>query len=248
MKYLAFIISIVVATSAYAEEKIDDRFLDDNSDKPWHISADEISYDEKANHYIASGNVVTTKKDIKITADFVRFNYKTMKLFASGHLFMTTKEDFLTGSSLEIDIEAKTGTIYNGTIFIKENHFYIKGNTINKVGDDTYTADKASISTCDGDEPAWKITGRNLKITIEGYGLAKHAAFWIKSVPVMYTPYIIFPVKLKRQTGLLVPQMSYSDRNGAEYIQPFFWAIHKSSDATIYVKHFYAMFAGKCPA
>lgn len=237
MKYLAFIISIVVAIAAYAEEKIHERFPDDSSDQPWHIIADEISYDEKVNHYIASGNVVATKKDIKITADFVRFNYKTMKVFASGHVFMTSKEDFLTGSSLEIDLEAETGTIYEGTLFIKENHFYIKGHTIKKVGDNTYTADKASISTCDGDEPAWKITGRNLKVTIEGYGFAKHAAFWIKRVPMMYTPYFIFPVKLKRQTGLLVPQMSYSDRNGLEYTQPFFWAINQSTDATFYEHH-----------
>ncbi|MCJ2534264.1 MAG: LPS assembly protein LptD, partial [Candidatus Thermoplasmatota archaeon] len=39
---------------------------------------------------------------------------------------------------------------------------------------------------------------------------------------------------LKRQTGLLSPQYAYSSRNGIEYIQPFFWAINKSSDATFY--------------
>lgn len=237
MKYFAFILSIMVAISAYASEKIHDRFPDADSDKPWHINAEKITYDEKADIYIASGNVSITKNDIKISADFVRFNYKTMKVDASGHVLLTSKEEFLTGSSLEFDLETKTGIIYNGTIFLKENHFYIRGDLIKKVGEHTYTADKASISTCDGDKPAWKITGRNLKITIEGYGFVKHAAFWIKDIPVMYMPYMVFPVKLKRQTGLLPPQMSYSDRNGVEYIQPFFWAINKSSDATFYEHH-----------
>ncbi len=224
----------MVAVSAYASEKIYDQFSDADSDKPWHINAEKITYDEKADIYIASGNVSITKNDIKISADFVRFNYKIMKVDASGHVFLTSKEDFLTGSSLEFDLETKTGTIYNGTIFLKENHFYIRGNLIKKVGEYTYTADKASISSCDGDKPAWKITGKNLKITIEGYGFIKHAAFWIKDIPVMYMPYMAFPVKLKRQTGLLSPQYAYSSRNGIEYIQPFFWAINKSSDATFY--------------
>jgi len=237
MKYFAFVISIMIAISAYATEKTQDRFIDIDPDKPWHLSADEISYDDKNNQYIASGNVVITKKDIQISADFVLFNYKTMNVIATGHVLVTVKEDFLAGSSLEFDLETETGTIDDGTIFIKANHFYIKGDNIKKTGDDTYTADKASISTCDGDKPAWKITGRNLKITIEGYGFAKHATFWIKSIPVMYTPYIVFPVKLKRQTGLLPPQMGYSTRNGIEYTQPFFWAINKSSDATFYEHH-----------
>jgi LPS-assembly protein len=69
---------------------------------------------------------------------------------------------------------------------------------------------------------------------VEGYGFVKHAALWAKKAPVLYTPFMVFPVKLKRQTGLLAPQFGYSDRRGAEYIQPFFWAIDESSDATFY--------------
>jgi LPS-assembly protein len=69
---------------------------------------------------------------------------------------------------------------------------------------------------------------------VEGYGFVKHAALWAKKVPVLYSPFLVFPVKLKRQTGLLAPQFGYSDRKGGEYIQPFFWAINESSDATFY--------------
>jgi LPS-assembly protein len=136
-----------------------------------------------------------------------------------------------------MNLEAETGTVYNGTIFFKENHFYIKGDKIQKVGKDSYAVEKASITTCDSDKPAWKITGRNLKVTIEGYGFVKHAALWAKKVPVLYTPFLVFPVKLKRQSGLLAPQIGYSDRKWEEYIQPLYWAINESSDATFYLHH-----------
>ena len=178
-----------------------------------------------------------TKEDKKLTADFIRFDQKAMKVYAKGHVVMTARQDTLTGTSMEMNLEAETGTVYNGTIFMKENHFYIKGDTIQKIGKDSYAVDKASITTCDGEKPAWKITGRNLKVTIEGYGFVKHAALWAKKVPVLYTPFFVFPVKLKRQSGLLAPQIGSSDRKGTEFNQPFYWAINESSDATFYLHY-----------
>jgi LPS-assembly protein len=45
---------------------------------------------------------------------------------------------------------------------------------------------------------------------------------------------MIFPAKTKRQTGLLLPDIGYSDRNGMELEVPFFWAISNQMDATFY--------------
>lgn len=237
MACLALILFILIATSVSASAEGQSKLLKDDPKEPWHIVADEIRYDYKANQYVAIGNVTITKQDKNLSADYIRFDQKNMKAFADGHVIMTAGQDILTGSSMEMDLNAETGTIYNGTIFLQENHFYIKGDKLKKVGKDSYTADKASITTCDGDRPAWKITGRNLKITLEGYGFVKHAALWAKKIPVLYTPFLVFPVKLKRQSGLLAPQFGYSDRKGTEYNQPFYWAINQSSDATFYVHH-----------
>jgi LPS-assembly protein len=235
--YLVLILFILIVTSIYASAEGKSRLLKDDPKEPWHIIADEIHYDDNANKYIAKGNVIITKQDKNLSADYVRFDQKNMKAFADGHVIMIVGQDILTGSSMEMDLNTETGTVYNGTIFLQENHFYIKGDKLKKVGKNSYTADKASVTTCDGDRPAWKITGRNLKITIEGYGFVKHAALWVKKIPVLYTPFLFFPAKLKRQSGLLAPQFGYSDRKGMEYTQPFYWAINQNSDATFYLDY-----------
>lgn len=245
MKYFVFIFIILISISAYtssvyaleeATDQLSDQLSgkDDDPNEPWHIAADEIIHDHKKDRYFATGNVVLTKKDRKLTADFVRLDHKNMILYATGHIIMTTGEDILSGTSLEMNLETETGRLYDGTIFFSANHFYIKGNKIEKVGKDSYTADKAIISTCDGDRPAWKITGKNLKVTFDGYGHINYATLWAKNIPVLYSPFLVFPVKLKRQSGFLPPQMGSSDRKGLEYIQPYFWAIDKSSDMTFY--------------
>jgi len=211
-------------------------FQDDKT-VPWHIVADEITYDDKTNVYTGRGRVVITKKNKNLSADYVQFDQKTMEVSADGHVVMTVGENILTGSRMEMNLNSETGTVYDGTIFLQENHFYIKGDKIQKVGKDSYTADKASVSSCDGDRPAWKITGRNIKVTVEGYGVVKHAALWAKKVPVLYSPILVFPAKLKRQSGLLAPQFGYDDRKGAVYLQPLYWAINESSDATFYAHY-----------
>ncbi|HUV77152.1 MAG TPA: LPS assembly protein LptD [Desulfobacterales bacterium] len=225
---------MVVLIFGHASAQDTSGLFQDDKNVPWHIVADEITYDDKTNVYTGRGRVVITKKNKNLSADYVRFDQKTMKVSADGHVVMNVGENILTGSRMEMNLDSETGTVYDGTIFLQENHFYIKGDKIQKVGEDSYTADKASVSSCDGDQPAWKITGRNLKITMEGYGVVKHAALWAKKVPVLYTPYLVFPAKLKRQSGLLAPQFGYDDRKGAVYLQPLYWAINESSDATFY--------------
>lgn len=209
----------------------------DDPGEPWHISADKITYDDHSNRYLASGNVSITKKEKKLSADFVRFDQQTSKVLAAGHVFVAIGDDVLTGEKLEMDLNTEIGTLYDGTVFLKANHFYIKGNKIQKIDKDAYASDTACFTTCDGEDPAWKITGKNLKVTIEGYAFVSHTTLWAKNLPVLYMPWLVFPAKTKRQSGLLAPQFGYSDRKGLEYAQPLFWAISPSSDATFYLHH-----------
>lgn len=225
---------IVPATEPFAREGGFDAFSDGNADQPWHISADEIDYDQQNDLYTAEGNVRISKSGRDIFADYIRFNRTTLEAVAQGHVKMLAGDDFLAGERLEINLDDETGTLFDGIIFIKENHFYIRGEKLQKIGPYSYAAEKASVSTCDGDSPDWKITGKDLEVTLEGYGMVKHAALWAKQVPVLYSPYLVFPVKLKRQSGLLVPQIGYSDRKGIEINQPLYWAVSDSSDVTFY--------------
>jgi LPS-assembly protein len=105
---------------------------------------------------------------------------------------------------------------------------------IKKVGEKTYSIDEASLTTCDGENPDWRITGKKVKIKEDGQGTAQHATMWARKMPVLYTPYFYYPARTKRQTGFLFPEGGISDRLGIYYNQPFFWAIDESSDATFY--------------
>lgn len=203
----------------------------------WHISALMVTYDDERKLYIAEDDVVITGGATRLEADYVEFSNKTKDAFAQGNVLLISGQDSITCNAMQINLLTEKGTINKGTIFIQENNFYINGENIKKTGQFTYSADKGSITSCAGDTPDWKITGKNIKVTVEGYGNASHTVLWAKKIPALYSPYLSFPVKTKRQTGFLIPRITSSDRKGFEYEQPLFLAISQNMDASIYADY-----------
>ncbi|MCP4748229.1 MAG: LPS-assembly protein LptD [Desulfobacteraceae bacterium] len=226
------ITSIFVSVSPARENKTG---KDTESSDPWQINADNIHFDREQNAYLAEGNVSLTRKGKTLTADRVWLNQTTNNALAEGQVRLISGKDRLTGKRFRLNLKNEIGVLTEGSIFFDKNHIYLSADEIQKTGKNTYVAQNASITTCDGLKPSWRIKSRKMKITLEGYGQAKHASIWTKSVPVFYSPYLVFPVKSKRQSGLLLPKFDASSRLGTQYQQGLFWAINDSSDATLYL-------------
>ena len=206
-------------------------------DAVWHINADRLVYKETGEVYQAFGDVSIQKGETRLSADAVRVNRKTMEAEASGNVTLKTARDFISGSRMQLNLEDHTGVVQDGLIFIEKQNFYIRGDTIKKTGKSSYHIRRGSFTSCDGSAPDWQVTGRDLSVSVDGYGTVRHAALWARKLPLVYLPYFIFPAKKERQSGLLAPEIGYSDDNGMEYIQPYFWAINRSTDATFYYHH-----------
>ena len=203
----------------------------------WHIEALMVTYDNERELYVAEDNVVITGGKTRLEADYVEFSNKTKDAFAQGNVLFISGGDTITCNAMQINLASEKGTINKGTIFIQDGNYYITGENFRKTGEFTYDAAKGTITTCNGDTPDWKITGKNIQVTIEGYGKASHTAVWAKNLPVLYSPYLVFPVKNKRQTGLLFPRVTSSERKGFEYAQPLYIALSRNADATLYAHY-----------
>lgn len=214
-----------------------DAVTDVDGEQPWIIDADRLQYDEEKLQYVAEGNVVINKGNNTLRADYIRFDSRTKTAFARGNVSIASGDDILTGSSIELNLENQTGTLYGGYMYLRENNFHVSGEKIEKLEGNTYVIENANVTTCDGDVPDWKIHGKNIKITLEGYGFVKGATMRARDVPFLYVPYFVFPAKTKRQSGLLIPELGASDRWGYFLNQPLFWAINESSDATFYYNY-----------
>ena len=205
------------------------------NENPVVIEAEEMKYNNFTDVYDFHGSVIITYEEGTLKADDVQLDNKNSIATAQGNAFLSKGADNMAGDKIIFNIESKTGTSYNSKVFLAKNHFYIKGAKIEKTGEDSYYIEKPSATTCDGDNPDWQVAGSEMNVTIEGYGLMKNARFLTKGLPVFYSPFIPFPAKTKRQSGFLLPYLSYSqDKDGVDVELPFFWAISPEMDATFY--------------
>ncbi len=236
--YLAIFLSLVFAGSlADAKALFSKEKLAEDKGVPWKITAKSLSYNQKTSVYRAKGDVLIVRGDQALSAQEAMYNRQTGVAKVSGAVRLKSGDDILTGEKGVFNLLEQTGKIENGRLFLKQNHYYLSGGTMEKIGKSTYVIKKCRLTTCCGKNPAWSITGSEVKVTVEGYGEVKHAAFRVKNWPFLYVPYMIFPAKTKRQTGLLPPRLGYSSRNGADIEMPFFWAISQQTDATLYERY-----------
>ncbi len=90
------------------------------------------------------------------------------------------------------------------------------------------------FTTCPGDDPEWMLSARELELRHEdGVGVARGAKLRLGDVPVLYLPWMTFPIDDRRKTGFLYPSIGTANDNGLELSIPFYWNIAPHQDATI---------------
>jgi len=202
---------------------------------PVHIRSDTLSYDREQGMFVAEGHVEITRGTVTLQADRVELNEVTNDVVASGHVVLREGEDVLKCDRLELNLRTQMGSIVNGTLFAKKGNFHITGERAERLGERTYRVYGGSFTTCDIKSPDWKFTAKQVDVTLEGYAVVRGPIFYIKGVPVLYIPLGVFPVKLERQTGFLMPKLGSSNKFGPEVFTAFYWAIAKNMDATFYL-------------
>ncbi|RLB27895.1 MAG: hypothetical protein DRH11_18020, partial [Deltaproteobacteria bacterium] len=221
--------------AAWAEEILSkERLLGPDNNVPLEIKAQRLSYRGKEGLYVAEGDVVIRRNEYTLSAQKATYNPRTGVAKASGEVRFESGRDILTGERGTFNLKDHTGRIEEGTLFLKENHFYFKADVAEKLDDGSYMIESCVFTTCNGENPVWTITGKHVKVSVGGYGEVNDAAFRVYDMPLLYVPYAVFPAKTKRQTGFLRPGFGYSGRNGLDFELPFFWVISDKVDATFY--------------
>jgi lipopolysaccharide assembly outer membrane protein LptD (OstA) len=112
----------------------------------------------------------------------------------------------------------------------------MEGEEIVKTGDRTYTFEGGRFTTCrcpdDGADP-WEIRAASADLEVEGYAVARNTTMNILGVPILWMPWMLYPIKTERDSGFLFPEFGYRSRTGYEVGLPFFWAAAPNVNVTL---------------
>jgi LPS-assembly protein len=199
------------------------------------IDAESITYEQKEDTVSAKGNVVIRRGDTVLRADAVRLNRRTSEADATGGATLTTPNGVVQAKEMHVDLDEETGLLLDAHVQSPTLGYTLTGKRIEKGLGQRYRIENGKFTTCNCEDgvPSWSVSGKSLDVEMNGYGKLQGGTFNILDVPVLPIPRAAFPVGRERQSGLLLPRVGVSDRRGFQILQPFYWAINKSQDATI---------------
>ncbi|HEX4960003.1 MAG TPA: LPS assembly protein LptD [Thermoanaerobaculia bacterium] len=205
-------------------------------------SAANLEY-KREDYAVLTGNVQLRYQDIDLKADEAEIDLKTKIVIALGNVIIDQGPRRLSGDSATFDLESKTGKLANASGQVAPD-YYFKGREVEKTGPDTYVVRDGLFTSCTQPVPDWSFRVREARIEVQGYAHVKSASMRVKKLPVFYTPYILWPAKSERSSGLLIPNIGYSQLRGASLGLAYFQTLGRSYDTTFHTDLFTKNFLG----
>lgn len=181
-------------------------------------------------------NVEFIWDEYRIYADYIEYDPKTKIVTAKGRVTMTSKETVVSGEKLVIDLKEKTGELYDVYGQMQPTVRYT-AKVWKQTEEDTYKFKNLRFTSCAQCVPRWKITCTNGKIKKEKYIRMTNAVIKIKKIPVLYIPYLSYPIS-DRATGFLFPVPGNHYIGGFTLKNAFYWDIKPNVDLTLYLDYY----------
>jgi LPS-assembly protein len=202
------------------------------------IEADRLEGDPEK-HVIATGNVWMRQRGASIRADRVEYFGEQQTAIATGNVRLERNGlDSATGPSLTYDMGADKGEMESPVFeFPKtpERAIASRGQASRATFSENqknYLYD-AEYTSCPAPREDWFL--RVDELSVDGsrnLGTAHGATVFFMHVPLLYAPFMTFPLDNKRKSGFLSPTFGTSGKSGFEMALPYYWNIAENMDAT----------------
>ncbi|MBK7661784.1 MAG: LPS-assembly protein LptD [Betaproteobacteria bacterium] len=207
------------------------------------LSADRVTGDENRN-ISATGGVMMRQRGVAIRADRLDYTTATDTAVAVGNVTLEREADTVTGPRLLYRLGEQTGEMESPVFEIAktpERRTAARGSASKVLleGDEQSRLFDAQYTSCPVPRDDWKLSvGELLLDSRNQEGTAHNATVTFFGVPILYSPWLSFPLDNRRRTGFLAPTLGSSGRGGFEFSLPWYWNIAPNHDATITPKLF----------
>jgi len=204
-------------------------------DSPTFIGAKASRYDQEQQTATLAGDVVLRQGSMQAESDEASLHQAENRGELTGNVKIRDQGALMVGDHAEIQLDTGAAQVDNAEYVmhkqrIRGSALYAKRgeNAIIRLKDGTYT-------TCEPASNAWEIKGNNITLNpATGFGTATNATLRVHDIPVLYTPYIYFPIDDRRQSGFLPPSIGSGSKTGFSLLTPYYFNLAPNYDATLY--------------
>ena len=240
-KYPFILLLFCAAQHSYAGEDLPDSSTDKNppaltdssKEGPAVIEADSLAGKTK-DQIEATGDATLRQGGQSIRADTLLFNQSSHEVDARGAVILEQDGNTMSGPHLMFNMDTSVGTMEQPQFYFKENDARGSADALHIQDSQHFSLDDATYTTCPAGNQDWQLNMGLLEIDRDRQvGIAHNALVKFKGVPILYSPWMDFPLNSQRKSGFLAPIFGGTIKGGSEVTLPFYWNIAPNFDATI---------------
>lgn len=208
------------------------------SDAPTFIGAKASRYNTEDQVGTLAGDVVLRQGSMQVESDEASLYQAESRAELNGDVRIRDNGALIVGDHADVQLDTGEAKVDNAEYVmhksrIRGNALYAKRaeNAIIRLKDGTYT-------TCEPNSNAWQLKGNNITLNpATGFGTATNVTLRVKDIPILYTPYIYFPIDDRRQSGFLPPTIGTGSDTGFMLVTPYYFNLAPNYDATLYPRY-----------
>ncbi len=195
--------------------------------------AEQASADED-NTITLNGKVELQQGPWWLQADHATLDQTTNIVDIQGNIVGRAPGMVMRGSSSSYNLDTANFSMEDSSYLFHDRHARGAADSLASTNTQEMLILNGTYTTCSPDSRAWSVAASEIHLDREkGEGRATHMRLQIMDVPVLYIPYLIFPIDDRRRSGFLYPTIETSNTGrGLSFSLPYYFNLAPDYDAT----------------
>lgn len=207
------------------------------NDQPAFLIGDEIRNGD-GDRVILEGAAQVRRIDGVVKGDRIEYDRATGDLDVRGNGLMMRAGSIVTGPHLRYNVDSSQGRVEQPTFRLGARAGAGTAASADILSRDMMRLYDVNYSGCPCPDPSWHIESSRVDLYLDqNEGVARHGILYFKDVPILYSPYLTFPLSDERKSGFLIPTYGTSSNSGFELTTPYYLNLAPNYDATLFPRY-----------
>ncbi len=186
------------------------------------------------NSILLQGQVDIVQGARSLHADRISYDRTTEKASLTGGVVIRQPGTLIRGEEAHMSMDGNEAKFADAEFLLHQQHLRGGAEAIEQTADKMIVLTNGRVTTCEPVEESWVLEGGKLVIDPASHqGSGRNVVLRFGGVPIIYLPYIRFPLGNERQSGFLFPVVSYNQSSGLDLATPYYFNLAPNYDLTL---------------
>lgn len=180
------------------------------------------------------GGAQVRRIDSVVKGDRIDYQEKTGQVEVRGNGLIMRDGALVRSPEFDYNLDADTGRMSSPEFWLGATGGSGTATQADILSSNHMRLSDVNYSGCPCPEPAWYIQSPKVDLySKENEGVARNGVLYFKGMPLLYSPYLTFPLRKERKSGFLLPTYGMTTRGGVDLSVPYYLNLAPNYDATL---------------